>query len=137
MIYTEESIVALFCTFDFTNYPFDVNTCNMTFRDEDATSDILLFKKLVLEKTVRFRLRKGIFTNVYNTSHKFEITAKKTFFKTIYSRNYSYIGVDIKMSREINGLLIIKFYVATFIYSSLSLVSFLIKADVVSIKSYS
>ena len=88
------------------------------------------------DKTTRYGTDLPILIDHLPYPFKFEIQSIPTFNQTIGGYNYSYTGMLLKMKRKSFRKLISGFYYPTGSFAMLSMISFLIKPDVVSIFTY-
>ena len=118
------------CDFDFSGFPFDFHECPIVYGDA-----------LLGQERMRFDTTVARFNNVSTMSggdpiildnlpfpFEFEITALPTF--VLYDF-YSYTGIVLKLTRKSPGVLTGYFY-PTAAFALLSMISFLIKPDIVS-----
>ena len=117
------------CNFDFAGFPFDSHECPLEYGDA-----------LLGQERMRFNTTLARFGNVSTKSggdpiildnlpfpFEFEIRALPTF--TLWQRSYT--GIVLKMTRKSPGVLTGYFY-PTAAFALLSMISFLIKPDIVS-----
>ena len=118
------------CNFDFSAFPFDSHECPIEYGDAVFGQGLM-----------RFNETRAVFGNISTKTggdpiildnlpfpFKFEIRALPTF--TMYNF-YSYTGIVLKMTRKSPGVLSGYFYPTT-AFALLSMISFLIKPDIVS-----
>ena len=118
------------CNFDFSGFPFDFHECPIVYGDA-----------LLGQERMRFQTTMARFDNVSTKSggdpiildnlpfpFEFEITALPTF---VLHDFYSYTGIVLKLTRKSPGVLTGYFY-PTAAFALLSMISFLIKPDIVS-----
>ena len=135
--YQQALKVEIYCTFDFTSFPFDSNECDFNFGASSSYSSVLTLKETILRyKNIKRRFGEGPITFnptrlPYNVS--LESVNEYEFFQAGY--HYSFVGMRITLTRNNLGLLMGGYYGPTIIFSLLSLVSFTINPDIVSFKS--
>ena len=132
--YQQALKVEIYCTFDFTSFPFDSHKCDFNFGASSSYSTVLTLKETIL----RYKNIKRIFgqgpINFNPTRLPFNVSLKSNdeyeFFQAGY--HYSFVGMRITLTRNNLGLLLGGYYGPTIIFSLLSLVSFTINPDIVS-----
>ena len=132
--YNEEIILTLFCDFDFSAYPFDSHICNLTFGDDThGFNELRLmptsigYKNELIHDGMNPLIIKDLpypFEFHFSSIPSFNVT---------YDIPYSYTGICIKMKRKSLGLLFSGFYYPTGSFALLSMISYFIDADSVSI----
>ena len=141
IVYGEEVQLSFSCPFNFENYPFDSHLCTLEFLASFWPSDKLrlLPKNIYYEHAVppiKYSLGDDPFI-VSDLSHPFEFEFNfKPAFEKINVHNFSssYVGLEIKMKRKTLGELLSGYYYPMTAFALLSMISFLIKPDVVSNK---
>ena len=123
------------CNFNFAHFPFDSHECPIEYG-----SGILKQEKM------RFNLTRTEFGNLSTESggdpiildnlpfpFEFQLVVLPTFESTnVYNISFSYTGVVLKMRRKSTGQLLIGYFYPTASFALLSMISFLIKPDMVS-----
>ena len=139
MVYHEEVQLSFACPFNFTNYPFDSHVCTLEFGCPSWPASQLRLQppKIKYEhvsQTLQHSLAdKPIIISDLPHPFEFEFNFKPAFEKIQYQGiSSSYVGMEIKMKRKILGELLSGYYYPMAAFALLSMISFLIKADVVS-----
>ena len=132
MWYDEEFQIKFSCPFHFQNFPFDSHKCCFEYKERGWNSS---FVQLAAAEINYWNMttNEGLIS-VRNLPFPFElmIESKPAFVKrNKYESNY-YTGMCFKMKRNSYGQLIGGFYYPTLSFAVLSLVSYLIKPDIVS-----
>ena len=122
------------CNFDFTEFPFDSHACPLEYGD-------LTYG----QEQMRFNITQAVFGNVSTKSggdsiildglpfpFEFRLMILPAFeLRNIYNVTYSYTGIVLKMRRKSPGQLLCGYFYPTAAFALLSMISFLIKPDVV------
>ena len=131
--------VTVSCNFQFNTFPFDFHDCDLDFGlhqngykmininpiqvlNSDATSEILNGKKAIPNEHLPFT---------------FLMTSKKWYKYHNYEFMAPYSGITIHMERSTLGSLVGAFFIPTAIFSMLSIISFSIPPDLVSLNMIS
>ena len=128
--------ITIYCTFEFSSYPFDHHQCNFTFgADYSSAGNLVLGPTVILFDESKTSLKQKSGINVQSSRLTFDIMLKglEPFYLASYGLNYSFAGFNIHFSRNSLGLLPGSFYVPTAILSVLATFSFHINPDVVSL----
>ena len=126
--------VEIYCTFDFTSFPFDAHECDFKYGASSSYSTSLILN----EAWVRYKDEKREFGEGplnFNRSRlpfKISLESLKQFEFSQAGFKYSFVGMSMTLTRNSFGLLIGSYYGPTTIFSLLSLVSFSINPDIVS-----
>ena len=124
------------CHFDFAEFPFDSHECPIEYGSIYFSQD-----------QMRFNATKAVFGNMSTKiggdpiilnnlpfPFEFQLVALPTFeITSIYKISYSYTGIVLKMRRKSPGQLLCGYFYPTAAFALLSMLSFLIKPDVVRI----
>ena len=139
VVYHEEVQLSFSCPFNFEDYPFDTNECTLEFRSQDWPAKTLRLNpsNLVYESVVppiKHRLEDDpMILNDLPHPFEFKFNWKPGFEKTnIYNYNFSYAAMEIRMKRKPPNELMSGYYYPMAAFAFLSMISFLIKPDVVS-----
>ena len=122
------------CNFDFSEFPFDSHDCPIEYG-----SGFFSLEQMRLNKT------QAVFGNISTKfggdsiildnlpfPFEFQLLGLATFeLRNIYGVSYSYTGIVLKMRRKSPGQLLSGFFYPTAAFALLSMLSFLIKSDVV------
>ena len=123
------------CHFDFAEFPFDSHECPVEYGDGVLSQELM-----------RFNTTMVVFGNLSTKSggdpiildnlpfpFEFQLVVLPTFESTnVYNISFSYTGVVLKMRRKSTGQLLIGYFYPTASFALLSMISFLIKPDMVS-----
>ena len=133
MLFADVITQIVSCEMDFSLFPFDQHSCDMVFDLTQHRSDLVMFESPIIflnDKNVTVddeplsipsqRLPYTLFVESLETS---------TTFSMIYTRAAT--GVRFHFSRNTIGLLLGGYYIPTGVFAFLSLVSFIIKPEVV------
>ena len=132
--YYEVFQIIFSCPFDFQNFPFDMNKCCLEYGTilEDTRKVFLNAAEIIYGNMTT----KDGFINVKNLPFPFDvkIESQPAFEKDdkLDRKIHSYTGMCFTVKRNSYGQLVIGFYLSTLSFAVLSLVSFLIKPDIVS-----
>ena len=122
------------CNFDFSEFPFDSHDCPIEYG-----SGFFSLEQMRLNKTqaafgnisTKFGGDSIILDNL-PFPFEFQLVSLATFeLRNIYGVSYSYTGIVLKMRRKSPGQLLSGFFYPTAAFALLSMLSFLIKSDVV------
>ena len=122
------------CNFDFSEFPFDSHDCPIEYG-----SGFFSLEYMRLNKT------QAVFGNISTKfggdpiildnipfPFEFQLVGLATFeLRNIYGMSYSYTGIVLKMRRKSPGQLLSGYFYPTAAFALLSMLSFLIKPDVV------
>ena len=133
MLFADVITQIVSCEMDFSLFPFDQHSCDMVFYLTQHRSDLVMFESPIIflnDKNVTVddeplsipsqRLPYTLYVESLETS---------TTFSMIYTRAAT--GVRFHFSRNTIGLLLGGYYIPTGVFAFLSLVSFIIKPEVV------
>ena len=139
VVYHEEVQMSFSCPFNFENYPFDSNKCTLEFGSKTVPTQRLKLKpsKIIYEDlsppTEHKLSEDPMIINNLPHPFNFKFNLKPAFEKTsAYNYSFSYAGMEIKMKRKTPSELLSGYYYPMAAFAFLSMISFLIKADVVS-----
>ena len=125
----------IYCTFDFTSFPFDSHECDFKYGSSSSYSTSLILN----EPWIRYEDEKREFGegllnfNQSRLPFKMSLESLKQFEFSQAGFKYSFVGMRMTLTRNSFGLLIGGYYGPTLIFSLLSLVSFSINPDIVSL----
>ena len=124
--FSEEFVMKLFCDYDFRLFPFDTQLCNLTFSEKEHELPDFILKSPKIYKP------EGCIKSSFGPDVCFQ---PKISINRLSSsgQNFSMTGITIEMRRNRFYVLIYKYFIPLGMYSFLSQISFLIKAEVVSI----
>ena len=131
--YSEEILVKIFCTFDFDDYPFDSHECMLQYGDDSLSTESIILNpsKIAFGNVMTTENQSHIYLHNSPFAFIFELESLPSFMKN-YDKSYSYTGMKITLRRKSLGQLISGFYLPTGVFAFLSQISFLIKAEAVS-----
>ena len=126
------------CDFNFESFPFDSHECDLDFGSPSNSYNYTLkFSPVkVLQqnnKAVLLKLDEEMKLPDGHLPYSFSILGKKEFPITNYEWDYPAIGIRIILKRKTLGTLIGGFYIPTALFAILSMISFFINPDVVSL----
>ena len=123
------------CDFDFTSYPFDKHDCNMDFgTDSQAINTGMNFASIhYLNNTKGQELKDKVPVEIKHLPFSFLISANKEYGYPNYNYMYPVTGITIHMKRNDIGLLISGFYIPMASFSILSMLSYFISHESVTI----
>ena len=134
MWYGEGFHLTYSCHFNLQKFPHDSNECRMEYGEYDygANNVILNNAKIVYgDRKTKHEADSPILIDDLPYPFEFEIKSIPTFNRTVGEHSYSYTGMLLKMKRKSFRKLISGFYYPTTSFALLSMISFLIKPDVV------
>ena len=145
MTYNEGSKLTFSCDFQLSYYPFDSHECNLLIGSQkDDTSKLKLIDLSIQYDTLSTNIEEEpIIINKLFKSYEVKLETRPQFehFSIIgndkhkFTGNYSYTGMKMKLKRKSLGHLTVGYYYPTASFSLLSMISYLIKPDIVSIFS--
>jgi len=132
--YREEMQVKIFCSFDFTYYPYDSNDCDLLLVTTSNSIQLLELRPLVLEyNKTKQRLNDPPLVIVQNLlPFDIEVNSLKPYSHEVDGYEYSISAFKLYFKRNSVGSLAGGFYGPMAAFSILSLISYGIKPDVVS-----
>ena len=139
MEYRQSLQVTIYCSMDFTQFPFDYHACDLNFGSSgNSIRAIKLNTTTIYHKNQTVNHDDGLL-HMEKTHLPFDIELEslESFEYVEGDFKYSYARMRIHLTRNDFGVLIGGYYGPTAIFSMLSLVSYSIKADIVSTKFYS
>ena len=140
IFYGEEFLLTTSCDFHFEDYPFDSHVCNLEIGDQNLTTrNMIMSPPRITHGNLLHNLGdKPITFDDLPYPFEFQLEAIPSFHKTdpILDTSYSFTGVAIRMKRKSLGELITGYYYPTSAFVLLSMISFLIKSDLVSLGVY-
>ena len=123
------------CNFDFAEFPFDSQECPLEYGDGKFTQLAMRFNRTVaaFNNLITGSGYDPIILNNLPFPFEFQLVSLPTF--ELMDRNmipWSYSSIDLKMRRKSPGQLLCGYFYPTAAFALLSMISFLIKPDVVS-----
>ena len=141
MMYYEEFQLTISCQFDFLKFPFDSHECRLEYGDTmHDTSQLQMNSSIInyAESKNTTVNNPGIVINDLPLPYEITVESIQTFDKICYTiYTCSYTGMLMKIKRTSFGQLRTGFFVPTASFALLSMISFLIKPDVVRPNTYS
>ena len=131
--YKQSIKVTIYCKFEFQSYPFDSHTCDFIYIATAPVRFLLLNSSEIRYQNVENQ-REIIRVEQSDLPFHIELESLEQFNLTLTGHNYSSTGMRIHIERNNLGLLIGGYYGPTTIFVLLSLVSYSIDADMVSLK---
>ena len=129
--YGERFQLTFSCPFDLQKFPFDSNECRMEYGDYLGGVNYTAATIVYDDRTTRDGAA-SILIDDLPYPFEFEIQSIPTFNRTIADWTYSSTGMLLIIKRKSFRKLISGFYYPTAAFALLSMISFLIKPDVVS-----
>ena len=127
-------MVTTTCNYEFSDFPFDEHECHIDFGLPQYTfNDRVMFNPIkILTETTKAEIVEKLL-NVPNEHLPFDFSLSTKDQFPYYNYDYMavYTGLKLKLERNGLGSLVGSFYAPTAVFSSLSLISFFIKPDVV------
>ena len=138
LIFKQSLKLKFYCDFHFTKFPFDEHTCELKYTTISASINIV---KLLPIKIHYGNTKNEIKTciDVHQDALPFEILLHGNLeneFLSIDGLTYPVARINIDFRRNTFGLLVGTFYIPTSLFAILSLISFSIEIDMVSIKRW-
>ena len=134
MEYQQSLKVTIYCSMDFKHFPFDSHTCDLNFGASGITINALKMNATTMNyKNQSVKYNEGLL-HMKQSRLPFDISLEslEPFEYVQGGYKYSYAGMSLHLTRNDFGVLIGGYYGPTIIFSTLSLVSYSIKADIVS-----
>ena len=132
--YQQALKIEIYCTFDFTSYPFDSHECDFDFGASSSFASLLYLNETLLRhKNIKRYFGEGPITFIPTRlpfSVSLDSLEEHKYFQA--GEVYSFVGMRIRLTRNNMGLLVGGYYGPTSIFSLLSLASFTINPDIVS-----
>ena len=134
MEYQQSLQVTIYCSMDFTHFPFDYHACDLNFGSSGISINaIKLNSTTIYYKNQTVSHDHGLLhVEQAHLPFDIELESLEPFEYIEGEYKYSYAGIRIHLTRNNFGVLIGGYYGPTIIFSMLSLVSYSIKADIVS-----
>ena len=123
------------CNFDFTGFPFDSHECPIEYGDSISSQTLMSFNitRAGFGKHLTQNGGNPIILNTLLFPFEFQLLSLPNFEKKDkYMISYSWTSIVLKMQRKSPGQLLIGYFYPTASFALLSVISFLIKPDVVS-----
>ena len=133
--YKQSIKVTIYCKFEFQSYPFDSHTCDFIYIATAPVKYLLLNSSEIRYQNVENQ-KEIIQVEQSDLPFHVELESLEQFNSTLTGNNYSSTGMRIHIERNNLGLLIGGYYGPTTIFVLLSLVSYSIDADMVSLKQF-
>ena len=135
--YQQAIKVTLYCIFNFESFPFDSNQCDFSFFPSDNANYLLLnTSEIRFENQYVKNIEESLIIDQSHFPFDIWIEAIEPFYTPIIGKNYSATGMRIHFKRNNLNLLSGGFYGPTLIFVLLSLVSFSIDANMVSLETF-
>ena len=134
MMYFEDFQLTISCKFDFSKFPFDSHKCPLEYGDNNELDKVEMISPIIDYGKSKNTKANNPVINIDDLTLPFEITVEslQPFNETCYGRyNCSYTGILMKIKRTSLGQLWTGYFVPMGIFSSFSMISFLIKPDLV------
>ena len=139
MEYQQSLKVKMYCSIDFKHFPFDSHTCDLNFGASGNEAQVLKMNAPIIDHENQSVSHHDGLLHMRQSRLPFDITLEslEPFEYVQRGLTFSYAGMRIHFTRNDFGVLIGGYYGPTAIFSMLSLVSYSIKADIVSTYSKS
>ena len=134
--YGEQYELTLSCHFQFSSFPFDSHKCRIEFGDYWYQTGLLNLSSttiMVRDYPVITPEDDPFIINDLPYSYEFQLEALPAFEINVAGLNYSFNGVLLTLERKSVGCLLGGYYYPTTAFALLSMISYLIDADIVSI----
>jgi hypothetical protein len=134
--YGEVFQITFSCQFDFSHFPFDSHECLMEYGSYEVAENKLTFKPPTV--SYKNKMTKSGYDPIIHNSleHQYQLYLEtlptSTHMDEIDNTKHSSTGICLKFYRNSFGHLISSFYYPTGCFALLSMISYLIKPDVVS-----
>ena len=136
MQYVEECLLTFSCGFSFKDYPFDSHVCKMEYGDQTWTTDWLTFNSptIVYDDKSHSLGDDPIIIENSNLPFTFHLSTLPAYEKKdpFDTSSYSFTGLVMNISRKSYVKLLSGYYYPMTAFALLSMISYLIKPDVVS-----
>ena len=134
MEYRQSLQVVIYCSMDFKHFPFDHHNCDLNFGSAVLSIEVLKMNVTTIDYKNKSLSYGEEMLHIKQSRLPFDITLEslESFEHIQGGSTFSYAGMRIYLTRNDFGVLIGGYYGPTIIFSMLSLVSYSIKADVVS-----
>ena len=135
--YYQAMKVTFYCDYDFNHYPFDEHECHFEFgipSDQVNYSLNIGPVQILNSNSVPTLLNQDRSFESNHLPYDFTIIGKDEFAYYNYKYFSPFSGIIIKVRRNSLGLLVGKFYIPTSIFTMLSMLSYFIQPDIVSIQ---
>ena len=135
--YSETLKVSIYCPFDFGSFPFETHECNFTFGSELLSVGSLQLTPPVI-RHLGVESNDGSLLPIPTERLPFDIvlTSRPQFVIESDGYDFSYTGFTLHLHRNSLGVLIGGFYGPTAIFAILSMISFRINPDIVSMSTF-
>ena len=134
MMYFEDFQLTISCEFDFSKFPFDSHECPLEYGDNNEIDKVEMISPLIVYGKFQNKKANNPEMVIDALTLPFDITVEsiKPFNETCYgSYNCSYTGILMKIKRTSLGQLWAGYFIPMGVFSLFSMISFLIKPDVV------
>ncbi len=131
--FRQDLSIVLFCSFDFSHFPFETNACDLKFASASTTAGSLSLSRA---KIMNEQSEPGIGSLIlksHQTKLPFDITMQslESFNQTIIDYSYPVCGMRLFFHRKSLGTLLGSFYGPTGVFALLSTVSYTIDPGMV------
>ena len=134
--YSEGSKLTFSCDFNLNSFPFDSHECSMYIRSTENSSIVLMKPSKIVfgEKTTTMNENPITMNRVYQ-SYQLTLESLPTVDFMVDCNNYSSTGIKFLLTRKSLGHLASTYFYPTGSFAFLSMISFLVKPEIVSISS--
>ena len=129
----QELKVTIYCSFDFSTFPFDSHYCDLILGVTKTSSKFLYLRHpwIISDLKVAKNVKKQIHAEQSRLPFDVKLESQDTFDVVITGHPYAYAGMRIYLKRNSLGLLIGGFYGPTAIFTLLTLLSFTIESTLI------
>ena len=134
LVYGEQFQLTFSCRFHFNTFPFDSHKCRIEFGDllhETEKFNLMAARILVRGYPYIGPKDDPIILKDLPFPYEFQIQSLPSFELDFGQKKYSYAGVLMTLKRQTIGHLLIAYYYPTAAFALLSMISYLIDADIV------
>ena len=136
MWYIEDFHLTFSCGFNFKNYPFDSHVCKMEYADQTLSTEVVILgPPTIIYRDISHSLGDDpIIIENSNLPFKFHLNTMASYEKKdlVDGYFYSFTGLVMNISRKSYGKLLSGYFYPMAAFALLSMISFLIKPDMVS-----
>ena len=136
MWYIEDFHLTFSCGFNLKNYPFDSHVCKLEYADQTLSTEVVILGSptIIYEDKSHSLGDDPIIIENSNLPFKFYLNTTAAYEKKdlVDGYLYSFTGLTIKISRKSYSMLLSGYFYPMAAFALLSMISYLIKPDMVS-----
>ena len=136
MEYGEEFLLTFSCGFNFKDYPFDSHVCKLEYADQTLSTEVVILGSptIIYEDTSHSLGDDPVIIENSNLPFKFYLNTMAAYEKKdlVDGYLYSFTGLIMKISRKSYSMLLSGYFYPMAAFALLSMISFLIKPDMVN-----